>query len=242
MKPAGTSSRSPCHPQRRTPSTIVMICSCGLMVGANSVQPSADRTSSGIIAGGECRLGAGLKSKSKAGPAITGRANWVNAKPRNSASLGTVAGSISIDATGCVNHPFESPARSRSATSLIRDPSSDRSTRTPSGRWATPNSITPATVALPLPCPRRLPCPGRLLSPVRRLRDQSALSRRILITHCRVVARRSGFDDREAGHERLEVVEDGVEGCPVAFDRSRARGDQFGKCRVLRGQRDQVRP
>ena len=65
-----------------------MICSCGLDVGANKVYPSADRTSSGIIARGEWRLGAGLKSKSTPGREITGRANWVNAKPRNSASLG----------------------------------------------------------------------------------------------------------------------------------------------------------
>ena len=68
-KPAGTSSRSPCQPQRSAPSATASTCSCGWSSGASQTWRRPTRPSSIPSAGGECRFGAGSKSKSSVGPA-----------------------------------------------------------------------------------------------------------------------------------------------------------------------------
>ena len=156
-KPAGTSSRSPCHPQRKSPSIDGDDLLVRARVGASSVYPSAERTSSGIIARGECRLGAGLKSKSSPAPPITGQGELGE---RETEELGVARHGrrIDLDRGHRLREPPVRQARQRRdrRRAGCREPSSDRSTRTPSGRCASPNSITPATVVL-----LRFPAPAR---------------------------------------------------------------------------------
>ena len=128
-KPAGTSSRSPCQPQRKTPSTTVMTCSCGFDDGASRTYPSADRTSSGIIAAGEWRFGAGLEVEVEPGP---GDHREGELGERETEVLGVARHGRRIDLHR--GHRLGEPPRStgppvaRSATSRMREPSSDRST------------------------------------------------------------------------------------------------------------------
>ena len=87
--------------------------------------------------GGECRLGAGLKSKSSSGPATTGSANCVNAKPRKSASPATWNETCAL---GRPNQPVAIPVSALVALNRSRcQPSpTDRSTTTPSGTTSSP--------------------------------------------------------------------------------------------------------
>ena len=117
-QPAGTSSRSPCHPQRRRPSTMVITCSCGPVTGGQQHVPLVRTHQERQHRGGcpQVVRPAGSRSRVRI-RAITGSANWVNANPRYSTSAGTVAGASSTHAADSANRFVARPVRSRSATS-----------------------------------------------------------------------------------------------------------------------------
>ena len=87
--------------------------------------------------GGDRSPGDGLKSNSSEGPATTGSANWVYAKPRKRSSRSSRTATLAL---GRENEPVEMPVRSRVAVNRTRSsPTSPcRSSTTPSGSTASP--------------------------------------------------------------------------------------------------------
>ncbi len=152
QKPAGTSSRSPCQPQRSAPSATAITCSCGWSSGASQTYRPSTRPSNIPSADGECRLWAGWKSKSSVGPATTGNANWVNAKPRKSGSPATRSATCAL---GRANEPVATPVSAAVARnrSCCQPSPAVRSKTTPSGTATSPGRTSRSVIETSSPRP-----------------------------------------------------------------------------------------
>ena len=118
VKPAGTSSRSPCQPQAGPFSSAAKHCSCAPSTGASRiVSPSGSMSSTGRAHAGRC--GSCGTQRAKVRSVRAGSANSVRPKPQTRRPSGAedCAGSNLHPAESFVKPPVARPVRSRVARS-----------------------------------------------------------------------------------------------------------------------------